>query len=148
MSEKLFLFLFLLSSPLSGLLWLSFDSCLYLLSCSSAYSHCSFWHVIFLPAGPFCSLFCQRILLFFSLLTFPRCIAHYGMIGNFSLPAVSATGGQQALRHLWTRCTLVCGANTKNSTAGLLIVKWIQLLLVFSWGFQPPQRVINLDPAF
>ena len=40
-----------------------------------------------------------------------------------------------------------CGTNTKNSTAGLLIVKWIQLLLVFSWGFQPPQRVINLDPA-
>ena len=41
----------------------------------------------------------------------------------------------------------MCGTNTKNSTAGLLIVKWIQLLLVFSWGFQPPQRVINLDPA-
>ena len=52
-------------------------------------------------------------------------IAHYGTTGNVSLPAVSATGGQQALCHLWTHRTLVCGANTKNSTAGLLIVKWI-----------------------
>ena len=67
--------------------------------------------------------------------TFSRRIAHYGTTGNFSLPAVSATGGQQALRHSWTRRTLVCSANAKNSTAGLLIVKWIQLLLVFSEGF-------------
>ena len=74
------------------------------------------------------------------------------MIGNFSLPAASATGGRQALRHLWTRRTLVCSANTKNSTAGLLIVRWIQLLLVFSWGFQPPHsdksqpNVLDSDP--
>ena len=44
----------------------------------------------------------------------------------------SATGGRQALRHSWTCRTLLCGANARNSTAGLLIVKWIQLLLVFS----------------
>ena len=81
-------------------------------------------------------------------LTFSQRITHYGMIGNFSLPTVSATGGRQALHHSWTRRTLVCGTNAKNSTAELLIVKWIQLLLVFSWGFQSPQRVINLDPAF
>ena len=91
-----------------------------------------------------------RILLLlrlWSLRSFSRRIAHYWTIGIFSLPAASATGGQ-ALRHSWTPRTLVCGANKKNSTAGLLIVKWIQLLLVFSWGFQPQQRVINLDPAF
>ena len=69
-------------------------------------------------------------------------------LGNFSLSGVSATGGRQALRHSLTCRTLVCGSNAKNSTAGLLIVKWIQLLLVFSWGFQPSQKVINLDPAF
>ena len=80
--------------------------------------------------------------------TFSRRIAHYGMIGNFSLPATSAAGGGQALCHSWTRRTLVCSTNVNNSAAELLIVKWIQLLLVFSWGFQPPQRVINLDPAF
>ena len=80
-------------------------------------------------------------------LTSSRCIAHYGMTGNVSLPAASATDGQ-ALHHSWTHRTLLCGANARNSTAGLLIVKWIQLLLVFSWGFQPPQRVINRDPAF
>ena len=28
------------------------------------------------------------------LLTFSRCIAHFGMIGKFSLPAASATGGR------------------------------------------------------
>ena len=65
----------------------------------------------------------------------------------FSIPATSAAGGRQALRHSWTYHTPVCGTYVKNSTAGLLTVKWIQLLLVFSWGFQPPQRVINLDPA-
>ena len=63
-------------------------------------------------------------------LTFPPRIAHYGTIENFSLPAASATGGQQVLRHSWMHRTLVCSANAKNSTAGLLIVKWIQLLLV------------------
>ena len=67
---------------------------------------------------------------------------------KFFLPATSATDGRQALRHSWRRCTLVCDTNVKNSAAGLLIVKWIQLLLVFSLGYQPPQRVINLDPAF
>ena len=36
----------------------------------------------------------------------------------------------------------------KNSTAEPLTVQGMQLLLIFSWGFQPPQRVINLDPAF
>ena len=80
-------------------------------------------------------------------LTSSHCIAHYGMTGNVSLPTASATGGRQAVRHSLTRRTLMCNTNAKNSTAGLLIVKWIQLLLVFSWGFQPPQRVINLDPA-
>ena len=84
----------------------------------------------------------------FSSLTFSWHIAHYGTIGNVSLPAASATGWWQVLRHSWTRRTLVCGTNAKNSTARLLTVKWIQLPLVFSWGFQPPQRVINLDPAF
>ena len=82
------------------------------------------------------------------LLTFSRHIAHNGTTENFSLPAASATDGRQALHHSWMRLTPMCGTNVKNSTAGLLIVKWIQLLLVFSWGFQPPQRVINLDPAF
>ena len=67
-------------------------------------------------------------------LTFSWCIAHYGTTEKFSLPAASATGGWQALHHSWTRSTPVCGNNAKNSTAGLLIVKWIQLLLVFSWG--------------
>ena len=81
-------------------------------------------------------------------LTFSQRIAHCGTAGNFSLPATSATGGWWALHHSWMRRTPVCSTNMKNSTAGLLIVKWIQLLLVFSWGFQPPQRVINLDPAF
>lgn len=32
--------------------------------------------------------------------------------------------------------------------AKLLTVRWIQLLLIFGWGFQPPQGMINLDPAF
>ena len=36
----------------------------------------------------------------------------------------------------------------KKSTAGLLVVKWTSLLLIFSWGFQPPQGVISLDQAF
>ena len=66
----------------------------------------------------------------------------------FPFPAASASGGRQALHHSWTRRTLVHGTNGKTFTAGLLTVKWIQLLLVFSWGFQPPQRVINLDPGF
>ena len=35
----------------------------------------------------------------------------------------------------------------KNSTAELLTVKGIQLLLIFSLGFEPPQEVINQDPA-
>ena len=71
---------------------------------------------------------------------------------KFSLPAASATGGWQALRHSWMHRTLMCGTNAKNSTAGLLIVKWIQLLLVFSWGFQPPQSdkpwfsILDSDP--
>ena len=84
----------------------------------------------------------------FVALTFSRRNAHHGTTVNFSFPAASATGGQQALHHSWTCHTPVCGTNTKNSTAELLIVKRIQLLLVFSGGFQPPQGVINLDPAF
>ena len=59
-----------------------------------------------------------------------------------------ATGGQQALHHSWTCCTQVCSTNGKNSTAELLIVKWIQLLLIFIWEFQPTEGVINLDSAF
>ena len=70
------------------------------------------------------------------------------MAPYFSLLAASATDGQQALRHSWTQYTPVCGTYAKNSTAELLIGKWIQLLLVFSWGFKPPQGMINLDPAF
>ena len=76
-----------------------------------------------------------------------------GQQENFSLSAAWATGGQQALRHLWTRCTLVCGANAKNSTAGLLIVKWIQLLLVFKLGVstttesdKPWSSILDSDP--
>ena len=81
-------------------------------------------------------------------LTFSWHIAHYGTTRNVSLPTALATGGWWALHHSWTRRTPVCSTNANNSTAGLLIVKWIQLLLVFSWRFQPPQRVINLDLAF
>ena len=29
----------------------------------------------------------------------------------------------------------------KNPSLELLTLKWIQLLLIFSWGFQPPQRL-------
>ena len=58
-----------------------------------------------------------------SWLTLSQHMALYGMTGNFSVPAVSATGGRQALRHSWTRRTLVCGTNEKKSTAGLLTVK-------------------------
>ena len=104
--------------------------------------HCDLTELVLLLAH-YESLICVR-----NSLTFSRCIAHCGMIGNFSAPTTSASGGRQALRHSWTRRTLVCSTNVKNSTAGLLTVKWIQLLLVFSWGFHPPQRVINLDPAF
>ena len=85
--------------------------------------------------------------LFPNTLIFSWRITHYGTIGNVSLPAASATGGRQALNHSWTHHTLMCGTNAKNSAVGLLIVKWIQLLLVFNWGLQPPQRVINLDPV-
>ena len=76
------------------------------------------------------------------LLTFSRHIAHCEMTGNFSIPATSATGGWQAWLHSWMHRTPVCGTNTKNSTLGLLIVKWIYLLLVFSWRFQPPGGVL------
>ena len=43
---------------------------------------------------------------------------------------------------------IVCGIYAKNSTAELLTAKGIQLPLIFRWGFQPPQGVINLDPVF
>ena len=69
------------------------------------------------------------------------------MTGNVFLPAASAIGGRQALRHFRTRRTPLRGTNAENSMAELLTVKWIQLLLVFNWGLQPPQGVINLDPA-
>ena len=82
------------------------------------------------------------------LLTFPQCIAHCGTTGHFSLPATPATCGWQAPHHSLMHHTPVCGTSAKNSTARLLIVKWIQLLLVFSWGLRTPQGVINLDPAF
>ena len=88
------------------------------------------------------------VILTWDSLTFSRRIAHYGTTGNFSLPTASATGGQWAPCHSRTRRTPVCSTKAKNSTAGLLIVKWVQLLLVFRWGFQPPKRVINRDPAF
>ena len=67
---------------------------------------------------------------------------------KFPLLTASATGGQQALHHFWMCRTLVCGTNAKSYTAELLIVKWIQLLLIFSWGFKPLEGVINLDSAF
>ena len=80
-------------------------------------------------------------------LTFSWCIVHCWTTGNFSSPATLAAGGQ-VLCHSWMHRTLVCGTDVKDSSAGLLTVKWIQSLLVFSWGFHPPQRVINLYPAF
>ena len=70
------------------------------------------------------------------------------MTGKFSISSVSATSGQQACvipGHITCRCAAL---TQTNSAAGLLIVKWIQLLLVFSWGLRTPQGVINLDPAF
>ena len=97
---------------------------------------------------PECRCNCHFTFSFIYPLTFSGCIAHYGRTRNFSLPAMSATDGRQALHRSWMHRTPVCGSGAKNSTVGLLIVKWIQLLLVFSWGFQPPQGVINLDPAF
>ena len=42
---------------------------------------------------------------------------------------------------------VIHGTYTKSAAAELLTVKGIQLLLIFSWGFQPPQKVINLDPV-
>ena len=67
---------------------------------------------------------------------------------GFSLHTMSATDGRQILRHSWMCCTPMCSTYMKHSTADLLTVKWIQLLLIFSWGFQPWQRVVNLDPVF
>ena len=83
-----------------------------------------------------------------TLLTLSWCIAHYGATVKFSLPAMSATGGWQELGHSWTHHTPVCSTNMKTSSAELLTMKWIQLLLVFSWGVQPPDGVTNHDPAF
>ena len=67
---------------------------------------------------------------------------------KISLLAASATGGWQALHHSWTCCTPVWGTYLKHFAAGLLTVKWIELLLVICWGFHPPQGVINLESAF
>ena len=66
--------------------------------------------------------------------TFPKHMTHYGTPRKFSLPAVSATSWWQALNNSWMRYTSVCGTYTKYWTAELLIVKWIQLLLVFKVG--------------
>ena len=80
-------------------------------------------------------------------LTFSRRTAHYGTTRNSSLHAASATGGRQALCHSWTRRTLACGMYEKKSTVEMLTLQGIQLLLIFTWGFQPPPWVINLAPA-
>ena len=83
----------------------------------------------------------------------PTChtLWHYGSALKCSLHAASATGGQQALHHSWMHDTPVCNTDEKkkkNATVEVLMVKGKQLLLTFSRGFQPPQRVINLDPVF
>ena len=80
-------------------------------------------------------------------ITFSRHTAHYGTTRNSSLHAASATGGRQAPRHSWTRRTPVCSTYEKKSTVEMLTLHGIQLLLIFSWGFQPPPWVINLAPA-
>ena len=71
-----------------------------------------------------------------------------GPAQTLSLHAASATGGQQALHHTWSCHTLVCSTHSNNSTAELLTVKRIQLLLIFCMGVQPPQGVMNLGPTF
>ena len=89
-----------------------------------------------------------QILSCIMLSTFSWCIAHYGNDIKCSLHAASPTGRWQALHHSWECHTLVRSTCMKKSTAGLLVVKWTSLLLIFSWGFQPPQGVISLDQAF
>ena len=81
-------------------------------------------------------------------LTFSRRVAHHGPAWKFSLHSTSATGGWEELRHSWMCYTQVCGSYVKISTAELLKVKGIQLLLISSWRFQLPLEVLNLDPAF
>lgn len=39
--------------------------------------------------------------------------------------------------------TLSCVTHLKNSAAVSLMVKKMQLILVLSWGFQPPYAVVN-----
>ena len=87
------------------------------------------------------------------LLTFSWHITRYDTTGKFSISATSASGEQQALRHSWTCCTPVCGTYANTSTAELLTLKWIKLLLVFSWGVstttgseKPCSSILDSDP--
>ena len=79
----------------------------------------------------------HTVALWVSTKMFPSCcISHWWTAST--APFLDAW--HSSVQHWWKK--------KKNATVEVLMVKGKQLLLTFSWGFQPPQRVINLDPVF